>query len=62
MIMQCEDLDECLQRLAQNTDNQQWQALMADYFDTDVHFDGEGTIAAKKIFDLKEQLQGFLGE
>lgn len=60
VIMQCDDLNECLSRLSKNPDNQQWQAMMADCFDAQVHFDGEGTDTAKKVFDLEEQLKGYL--
>lgn len=60
VIMVCDDLDECLSRLSKNPDNRAWQALMADYFDATVYFDGDGTVTAKKIFDLEEQLQGYL--
>jgi L-rhamnose mutarotase len=60
VIMVCEDLDECLSALNKNPDNIAWQALMANYFDTDVKFDGTRTVAAKKVFDLEEQLQGHL--
>lgn len=54
LIIECDDLDECFKRLAEDPDNLRWQRLMANFFAENPKFDGTNTIYATKVFALNE--------
>jgi L-rhamnose mutarotase len=60
VIFGCDDLMACLSKLAADTDNKRWQQLMAGFFAGNPKFDGEKDLTAKKVFDLIQQMQGYL--
>ncbi len=55
----CENLNEALDELSKKEINTKWQELMGNYFAHSPKFDGD-TKPVTKVFDLKEQLQGYL--
>jgi L-rhamnose mutarotase len=63
LFYQCEDIDKSFEALGRIEDNNRWQAHIASWFANSPKFDGsEKAQPLKKIFDLNEQLNGFLGE
>jgi L-rhamnose mutarotase len=63
MFYECEDIDVSFTELGNIEINQKWQAYEASWFKDTPKFDGsEVTISLEKIFDLNQQLEGFLDQ
>jgi L-rhamnose mutarotase len=61
LFYQCEDIDESFAALGKDDDNNEWQAFIASWFAGTPKFDGSEKVKPlEKIFDLNEQLDGFL--
>ena len=63
IFYECEDIDESFKKLGEIEANQAWQATVAPWFAETPRFDGSETVQpVQKIFDLKQQLNGELGQ
>jgi L-rhamnose mutarotase len=61
LFYQCEDIDESFSALGKDDDNNEWQEFIASWFAGTPKFDGSEKVKSlEKIFDLNEQLDGFL--
>jgi L-rhamnose mutarotase len=61
LFYQCEDIDESFAGLGEDDDNNKWQAHIASWIAGKPKFDGsEKAKQLEKVFDLSEQLDGFL--
>jgi L-rhamnose mutarotase len=61
LFYQCEDIDESFAELGKDEDNNRWQEFIASWFAGTPKFDGSQKVTSlPKIFDLNEQLDGFL--
>lgn len=63
LFYQCGDIDESFSKLGTIEDNNRWQRHIASWFANNPKFDGSEKVQSlRKIFDLNEQLNGFLDE
>ena len=62
VFYECEDLNESLAKLNEDKDNVDWQKEVGKYFDSNPKFNGKETVTVKKVFDLNQQLDGYLDE
>lgn len=63
LFYQCEDIEQSFKTLGTIEENNAWQAHVAPWFANSPKFDGsENVQSLPKIFDLNEQLDGYLNK
>lgn len=63
LLYECDDIADSFAALGQDPRRPAWDAFTAPMFAGEPKFDGSGSIATvKKVFDLRQQLGGELGE
>ena len=60
VLYECENIDESFEKLSQDPNNKKWQKEVGEFFLQDPKFDGSETVQVRKIFDMNQQLKGFL--
>jgi len=63
LLYECEDIEESFAMLGKNPQRSAWDSYMAPMFAGQPKFDGSESIPTiKKVFDMKQQLNGILND
>jgi|APSaa5957512622_1039677.scaffolds.fasta_scaffold99928_2 L-rhamnose mutarotase len=63
LFYECEEIGESFRKLDTIKENKEWQEVVLPWFANSPKFDGnDDSGEARKVFDLKQQLEGYLDE